>query len=223
VRSRRRSFVNDMVNRAGTPSPTASSKRPASAWLRSRGPTAWSARSSISSRSGARSRPSTAWSAPTPSTPAITRSAGSSIGRPAGWSTCVSRSRTSAARSRASVRRSGKLAPELSELVCGVESTALEADTERLVEKGCRGSSRAASPNCCRPSLLLDVVEIALAEQQPPTDVAALHYALSNRFSVDEMLTKITALPRDDRCRRWPGRRCATTCTQRSRRSLRPS
>jgi glutamate dehydrogenase len=90
-------------------------------------------------------------------------------------------------------------APKLSELVCGVESTALEADTERLVEKGLPRQLSRRITELLSAFLLLDVVEIALAEQQPATDVAALHYALSNRFSVDEMLTKITALPRDDR------------------------
>ena len=65
--------------------------------------------------------------------------------------------------------------------------------------RGCRGSWPRGITELLSAFLLLDVVEIALAEQQPPTDVAALHYALSNRFSVDEMLTKITALPRDDR------------------------
>ena len=46
---------------------------------------------------------------------------------------------------------------------------------------------------------MLDVVEIAQASEHSPADIAQLHFAVSDRFSVDEMLTKITELPRDDR------------------------
>ena len=47
--------------------------------------------------------------------------------------------------------------------------------------------------------LLLDVVEIANATGDEPADVAALHYAISERLSVDELLTRVTELPRADR------------------------
>jgi len=47
--------------------------------------------------------------------------------------------------------------------------------------------------------LLLDVVEIANASQHSSGEIAELHFALSDQFYVDEMLTSITALPRDDR------------------------
>jgi glutamate dehydrogenase len=47
--------------------------------------------------------------------------------------------------------------------------------------------------------LLLDVVEIAHASQHSASEIAELHFALSDQFYVDEMLTSITRLPRDDR------------------------
>ena len=47
--------------------------------------------------------------------------------------------------------------------------------------------------------LLLDVVEIAEATGSDPKAVAELHYAASDRLRVDEMLTRVTKLPRDDR------------------------
>ena len=34
---------------------------------------------------------------------------------------------------------------------------------------------------------------------EPPTDVAPLYFVLSERFGIDAMLTRVTALPRDDR------------------------
>jgi glutamate dehydrogenase len=46
---------------------------------------------------------------------------------------------------------------------------------------------------------LLDVVELAQASGEPPEQVGRLYFALSERFEVDRMLTRITALPRDDR------------------------
>ena len=93
-----------------------------------------------------------------------------------------------------------ELAPQLPELLCGVERTALEADTDALVALGpAAAAGRCASAELLSAFLLLDVVEIADADGAAGAEVAALHYALSNRFSVDEMLTKITALPREDR------------------------
>jgi glutamate dehydrogenase len=43
------------------------------------------------------------------------------------------------------------------------------------------------------------VVEIAEATDADPADVAKLHYAVSERLSVDDLLTKVTELPRSDR------------------------
>jgi glutamate dehydrogenase len=91
------------------------------------------------------------------------------------------------------------LAPGVPDLLCGVERDTLDSDAEALVAKGLpRGLARRIS-ELLSAFLLLDVVEIALARKQPAVEVAQLHYALSDRFSVDEMLTRITELPRDDR------------------------
>jgi glutamate dehydrogenase len=46
---------------------------------------------------------------------------------------------------------------------------------------------------------LLDVVGIARASGRAAGDVAPLHYALSEHFGVDVLLTRITELPRSDR------------------------
>jgi glutamate dehydrogenase len=43
------------------------------------------------------------------------------------------------------------------------------------------------------------VVEIAGATGHHPYEIAQLHFALSDQFSVDQMLTAITGLPRADR------------------------
>jgi glutamate dehydrogenase len=46
---------------------------------------------------------------------------------------------------------------------------------------------------------LLDVVELARDTELSGRGVAALYYTLSERFRVDEMLDRISALPRADR------------------------
>jgi glutamate dehydrogenase len=92
-----------------------------------------------------------------------------------------------------------ELSPQLPELICGVERTALEADTDALVATGLPRPLARRITELLPGFLLLDVVEIAAAEQQPAAAVAALHFALSARFQVDEMLTGVTSLPRDDR------------------------
>ena len=98
------------------------------------------------------------------------------------------------------------------------------AERERLHAAGGRVRRRSACPTSWRCSAaglldafsLLDIVEIADGrEAAGRSEVAGVYFALSERFEVDRMLTRITGLPRDDRWRRWPGRRCATTCTPR--------
>ena len=46
---------------------------------------------------------------------------------------------------------------------------------------------------------LLDVVEVAHASQRDVTEVASVYFVLSERFRVDDLLSKISALPRQDR------------------------
>ena len=46
---------------------------------------------------------------------------------------------------------------------------------------------------------LLDVVQIADAVGQPPAEIMPLYFALSERYDVDRLLSRITGLPRGDR------------------------
>jgi glutamate dehydrogenase len=46
---------------------------------------------------------------------------------------------------------------------------------------------------------LLDIVEVAQASGRDVTDVASVYFVLSDRFRVDDLLSKISALPRQDR------------------------
>jgi glutamate dehydrogenase len=91
------------------------------------------------------------------------------------------------------------LAPRVPELLRGRERENLHAEVDRLIGNGVP-RSLAMRISCLLSSfLLLDVVEIATATEVPPAQVAELHFALSERLSVDDLLYAVTNLPRDDR------------------------
>jgi glutamate dehydrogenase len=91
------------------------------------------------------------------------------------------------------------LTPKVPELLRGRERENLYAEVDRLVGHGLP-HDLALRISCLLTSfLLLDVVEIAVANDRPAAEVADLHFALSERLSVDDILSAVTALPRDDR------------------------
>ncbi|HEX8304480.1 MAG TPA: NAD-glutamate dehydrogenase [Jatrophihabitans sp.] len=92
-----------------------------------------------------------------------------------------------------------ELKPKVPELLRGRERENLYAEVDRLVGHGLP-RQLALEISCLLSSfLLLDVVEIAVANDRPAAEVADLHFALSERLSVDDILSAVTALPRDDR------------------------
>jgi glutamate dehydrogenase len=94
------------------------------------------------------------------------------------------------------VSRLGARCPDL---MRGVERQTLFDDAEKLVALGLPRELALRVAELLSAFLLLDVVEIAHATGHDPGVVAELHYAVSERLSVDELLTSVTALPRDDR------------------------
>jgi glutamate dehydrogenase len=92
-----------------------------------------------------------------------------------------------------------ELAPLVTDLLCGAERETLYGEVDRLVALGLPRELALRLSELLNAFLLLDVVEIANAAGRTPREVAELHFALSERFSVDAMLTAITALPRTDR------------------------
>jgi glutamate dehydrogenase len=85
------------------------------------------------------------------------------------------------------------------DLMRGAERQTLFDDTDQLVELGLPRELALRVAELLSAFLLLDVVEIAEATGLPPEQVAEVHYAVSERLSIDELLTRVTALPRDDR------------------------
>jgi glutamate dehydrogenase len=92
-----------------------------------------------------------------------------------------------------------ELTPRIAELLRGEERENLHAEADRLVGLGLPRELAVRIGGLLSAFILLDVVEIAQATGHRAGDVAELLFAASDRFSVDDMLTKITELPRDDR------------------------
>ncbi|HEU5005872.1 MAG TPA: NAD-glutamate dehydrogenase [Jatrophihabitantaceae bacterium] len=91
------------------------------------------------------------------------------------------------------------LGPRITDLVRGAELADIRDETERLTELGLPRDLSLRLAELLSTFLLLDVVEIANASEHSADEIAELHFALSDQFYVDEMLTAITKLPRDDR------------------------
>jgi glutamate dehydrogenase len=85
------------------------------------------------------------------------------------------------------------------DLMRGAERQTLFDDAEKLVGLGLPRELALRLAELLSAFLLLDVVEIAQVTGRDPQLVAELHYAVSERLSVDELLTRVTGLPRDDR------------------------
>ncbi len=92
-----------------------------------------------------------------------------------------------------------ELGPQITSLVRGAELADIESESQRLSALGLPAGLAGHLAELLSTFLLLDVVEIANASSHSPAEIAALHFALSDQFYVDEMLTAVTHLPRDDR------------------------
>jgi glutamate dehydrogenase len=92
-----------------------------------------------------------------------------------------------------------ELGPRITDLVRGAELADIRDETARLTDLGLPRDLSLRLAELLSTFLLLDVVEIANASEHSAAEIAELHFALSDQFYVDEMLTAITKLPRDDR------------------------
>ena len=92
-----------------------------------------------------------------------------------------------------------QLGAQCPDLMHGAERDALFDDAEKLVALGLPRALALRLAELLSAFLLLDVVEIAQATKHDAPVVADLHFAVSERLSVDELLTRVTGLPRDDR------------------------
>jgi glutamate dehydrogenase len=91
------------------------------------------------------------------------------------------------------------LTPKVPDLLRGRERENFYAQIDRLIGQGLPRELAMRITRLLSCFLLLDVVEIGRANGVDPAEIADLHFALSEQLSVDDILTAVTNLPRDDR------------------------
>ncbi len=87
----------------------------------------------------------------------------------------------------------------LAEWVTGLEGRQVVEHTDALLATGVPEPLAARAAAFLEEFCLLDVAEIALREDEDPEHVVAVYFALSDRYAVDGVLSRITELPRTDR------------------------
>jgi glutamate dehydrogenase len=91
------------------------------------------------------------------------------------------------------------LQPDLPELLVGAERRRYERRAKELLKAGAPEDISQRAAVLLDTFSLLDVTEIAASTGRPASQVAPVYFSLSERYGVDAMLTRITALPREDR------------------------
>ncbi len=92
-----------------------------------------------------------------------------------------------------------ELAPLVPGTLVGIERTRLDASTAALVAGGAPVGLAEQASAMLDIFALLDIVQIADAVGQTPAEIMPLYFALSERYDVDRLLSRITGLPRGDR------------------------
>jgi glutamate dehydrogenase len=92
-----------------------------------------------------------------------------------------------------------RLAPQMPQVLRGVERERLDRRAAELEAMGAPADLAMDASAMLDAFSLLDIVEIARRVDEGAEQVARLYFAISERFEVDRMLTRITRLPRDDR------------------------
>jgi glutamate dehydrogenase len=91
------------------------------------------------------------------------------------------------------------LTPRVPQLLRGVERDNMAKEVDRFVEQGLPRDLATRIGEMLTAFQLLDVVEITRKSGRPADEVAEVQFTVSEQFSVDVLLTKVTELPRDDR------------------------
>ena len=92
-----------------------------------------------------------------------------------------------------------ELAPLVPGALVGIERARLDASTAAFVAGGAPVPLAEQASAMLDVFALLDIVQVADATGQSPAEVMPLYFALSERYDVDRLLSRITALPRGDR------------------------
>jgi glutamate dehydrogenase len=91
------------------------------------------------------------------------------------------------------------LLPRLGEIFRGRERQTLLTHADEVVARGVPRELADATAHVMYAFGLLDIVEAAERTGRDVTEVAEVYFVLSEQFRVDDLLSKISALPREDR------------------------
>jgi glutamate dehydrogenase len=91
------------------------------------------------------------------------------------------------------------LLPRMDELLQGRERDVVREHITELIARGVPADIARDATHATYAFGLLDVVEVAAENRRDLDEVAGVYYGLSERFRVDDLLSSISALPREDR------------------------
>jgi glutamate dehydrogenase len=91
------------------------------------------------------------------------------------------------------------LMDEIPQMLRGAEQERLQRRAGEYAQAGVPEDLATETAALLDAFSLLDIVELANATGEEADDVGFLYFALSDRYEVDRMLTRITELPRDER------------------------
>ena len=92
-----------------------------------------------------------------------------------------------------------QFAPRVGEILQGSERRRLEKRTKELEKLGVPAATATRAASLLDLFSLLDVIDLAEELELPVEEVAGVYYYASEKFTIDEMLTRVSRLPRDDR------------------------
>jgi glutamate dehydrogenase len=91
------------------------------------------------------------------------------------------------------------LLPRLGTVLLGKERVAMTAHITELVELGVPAALAQDTTHLVYGFGLLDILETAAGTGRDLSEVASVYFVLSERFQIDELLSRISKLPRNDR------------------------
>lgn len=93
----------------------------------------------------------------------------------------------------------GRLAPMVPDFLDGSQADRLERKTEELIKDGVPDDLARDAAALMDSFALLDIVDMAHDRERTPREVAEVYFLLSESFGIDELLTLVTRLPREQR------------------------
>ncbi|MCH8613578.1 NAD-glutamate dehydrogenase [Arsenicicoccus dermatophilus] len=92
-----------------------------------------------------------------------------------------------------------RLQPQIADLLKGSEQERLLGQARQLEDQGVPADLAVSAAGILDLYSVLDIVDIARSAGREIDEVARLYFQLSEHFGIDTLLTRVSALPRDDR------------------------